>query len=73
MVNVPVRTLVEKLEQVSGDLVELDNYIETKDPRILWTQEEDEILKKNNSAELEVLKRYRGAHTIETRKRYLGL
>ena len=37
MVNYPVKTLVEKLDQVSGDLVELDNYIETKDVRILWT------------------------------------
>ena len=46
MVNVPVKTLAEKLDQLSGDLVELDNYIETKDARMLWTPEEDEILKK---------------------------
>ena len=46
MVNVPVKTLTEKLDQLSGDLVELDNYIETKDARMLWTTEEDEILRK---------------------------
>jgi len=41
MVNIPVKTLIEKLDQLSGDLVELDNYIETKDARLLWTNEED--------------------------------
>lgn len=46
MVNVPVETLTEKLDQLSGDIVELDNYIETKDARMLWTSEEDEILRK---------------------------
>ena len=71
MVNVPVKTLAEKLDQLSGDLVELDNYIETKDARMLWTEEEDEILRKGGP-ELEILKRYRGSG-IETRKRYLGL
>ena len=46
MVNVPVKSLTEKLDQLSGDLVALDHYIETKDARLLWTSEEDEILKK---------------------------
>lgn len=46
MVNVSVKTLTERLDQLSGDLVALDNYIETKDARLLWTAEEDEILKK---------------------------
>ena len=46
MVNIPVKTLAEKLDKLSGDLVELDNYIETKDARMLWTEEEDEILRK---------------------------
>lgn len=41
MVNMPIKTLLEKLDQVSGDLVELDTYIETKDSRILWSAEED--------------------------------
>ena len=49
MVNVPVKTLTEKLDQLSGDLVALDNYIETKDARLLWTPEEDEILKKGGA------------------------
>lgn len=37
MVNVPVQYLIEKLDQVSGDLVTLDRYIETKDQRLLWS------------------------------------
>ena len=51
--------------------MELDNYIETKDARMLWTEEEDDILKKGG-AELEILKRYKGSG-VETRKKYLGL
>ena len=71
MVNVPVKTLVEKLDQVSGDLVQLDNYIETKDARLLWTAEEDEILRRGGP-ELDILRKYRG-NTVEVRKKYLGL
>lgn len=71
MVNVPVRTLAGKLDQLSGDLVALDNYIETKDARMLWTEEEDEVLRKGGP-ELEILKRYRGAG-VEARRKYLGL
>jgi hypothetical protein len=41
MVNVPIKTLAEKLDQLSGDLVELDNYIESKDVKKLWSPEED--------------------------------
>jgi len=37
MVNVPVKDLLEKLDKLSGDLVSLDNYIETKDDRLLWS------------------------------------
>jgi hypothetical protein len=37
MVNVPIKTLLEKLDQVSGDFVQLDNYIETKDNKLLWS------------------------------------
>ncbi len=39
MVNIPIKTLASKLDQLSGDLVALDNYIETKDARMLWTEE----------------------------------
>lgn len=49
----------------------LDNYIETKDARLLWTSEEDEILKKGGP-ELELLRKYRG-NQVETRRKYLGL
>jgi len=37
MVNIPVKELLEKLDKLSGDLVSLDNYIETKDDRLLWS------------------------------------
>lgn len=72
MVNVPVKTLTEKLDQLSGDLVALDHYIETKDARLLWTPEEDELLKRGGP-ELEILRRYRGVADVDTRKKYLGL
>lgn len=49
MVNIPVRDLLEKLDKLSGDLVALDSYIETKDERILWSFEEDEILRKGGA------------------------
>jgi hypothetical protein len=71
MVNMSVNSLLEKLDQVSGDVVELDSYIETKDPRILWTPEEDEILAKGG-VELELLRKYRGV-AVEKRRKYLGL
>ena len=71
MVDIPIKTLLEKLDQVSGDLVELDKYVETKDARLLWTAAEDEILRKKGP-ELEILKRYRGS-AIESRKKYLGI
>lgn len=37
IVNIPVKDLLEKLDKLSGDLVALDNYIETKDDRLLWS------------------------------------
>ncbi len=49
MVNIPVKDLLEKLDKLSGDLVALDNYIETKDERFLWSFEEDEILRKGGA------------------------
>lgn len=49
MVNIPVRDLLEKLDKLSGDLVALDTYIETKDDRLLWSFEEDEILRKGGA------------------------
>jgi hypothetical protein len=39
---------------------------------MLWSAEEDEILKKGGP-ELELLKRYRGNEGVEIRKKYLGL
>ncbi len=39
MVNIPVKDLLEKLDKLSGDLVSLDSYIETKDDRLLWSFE----------------------------------
>lgn len=38
---------------------------------MLWTGEEDEILRKGGR-ELEILKRYRGS-SVDARKKYLGI
>lgn len=38
---------------------------------MLWTPEEDEILRKGGP-ELEILRRYRGAK-VEVRRKYLGI
>jgi len=46
MVNISNKVLLEKLDQLSGDFLALDNYIETKDSKLLWSAEEDEILRK---------------------------
>jgi hypothetical protein len=63
MVKIPPRALIEKLDQLSGSFVDLDDYLETRDSRMLWTTEEDEILKKGG-IELELLKRYRGSQSV---------
>ena len=46
MVNIPNKVLLEKLDQLSGDFLQLDNYIESKDNKLLWSSEEDDILRK---------------------------
>jgi len=71
MVNIPIKTLLERLDQVSGDFIQLDNFIETKDSKLLWSQEEDEILRKGG-VEVELLRKYRGA-SVDARKKYLGI
>lgn len=71
MVNVPIKTLLERLDQVSGDFTQLDNFIETKDSKLLWSPEEDEILRKGG-VEVELLRKYRGA-AVDARKKYLGI
>lgn len=71
MVNVPCKTLLERLDQVSGDFIQLDNFIETKDSKLLWSPEEDEILR-NGGVEVELLRKYRGA-AVDARKKYLGI
>lgn len=71
MVNIPIKTLLERLDQVSGDFLQLDNYIETKDSKLLWSQEEDEILRKGG-VEVELLRKYRGT-AVDARKKYLNI
>lgn len=71
MVNVPIKTLLERLDQVSGDFLQLDNYLETKDSKLLWSAEEDDILRKGG-VEVELLRKYRGTG-VEARRKYLGL
>lgn len=72
MVNVPIPYLIEKLDQASGDLVTLDRYIETKDQRLLWSEEDDQVLLRGG-VELQVLRRYRGDKDVEKRRAYLGI
>ena len=71
MVNIPIKTLLERLDQVSGDFYQLDAFIESKDSKLLWSAEEDEILRKGG-VEVELLKKYRG-DTLDARKKYLGI
>lgn len=60
------------MDKTSGDLIALDRYIETKDERLLWTDQEDQLIKGGGS-ELEALKRYRTEKDIHSRKSYLGI
>jgi hypothetical protein len=71
MVGVPIKILLERLDQVSGDFLQLDNFIETKDSKILWSAEEDDILRKGG-IEVDLLRKYRGAG-VDARKKYLGI
>lgn len=71
MVNIPIKSLLEKLDQVSGDFTQLDAYIESKDNKLLWSPEEDDILRKGG-VEVDLLRKYRG-DTLDARKKYLGL
>jgi hypothetical protein len=71
MVSVPIKTLLERLDQVSGDFTQLDNFIESKDSKLLWSAEEDEILRKGG-VEVDLLRKYRGS-AVDARKKYLGI
>ena len=71
MVNIPIKTLLERLDQVSGDFTQLDAFIENKDSKTLWSHEEDEILRKGG-AEVDLLRKYRG-EAVDARRKYLGL
>jgi hypothetical protein len=71
MVNVPIKTLLERLDQVSGDFIQLDNFVESKDSKLLWSAEEDEILRKGG-VEVELLRKYRGP-AVDARRKYLGI
>lgn len=72
VVGMPVKALLEKLDEVSGDLIALDKYVETRDARLLWSEEDDKILAKGG-VELQVLKKYRGEKEIQKRRAYLGI
>jgi len=51
--------------------LQLDNFIETKDTKILWSPEEDDILRKGG-VEVDLLRKYRGVG-VDARKKYLGI
>lgn len=44
-VNIPISELLLYLDKTSGDLVALDRYIETRDERLLWSDQEDFLVK----------------------------
>lgn len=71
MVNVPIKVLLERLDQVSGDFTQLDNFVESKDSKLLWSSEEDDILRKGG-VEVELLRKYRGS-AVDARRKYLGI
>ena len=70
-VNIPIPELLIYLDKTSGDLTALDRFIETRDERLLWTDQEDQLIKSGGS-ELEALKKYRTERDIQARKAYLG-
>lgn len=72
MTNTPIQTLTDKLDQLSGNLEDLNKYIESKDARMLWTKEEDEVLRRGGK-EVDLLQRYRGEKNLVARRKYLGL
>lgn len=73
MVGVPIKTLLQKLDEASGDFVILDNFIQKQeDGKNLWTAEEDEILKRGG-VEMDLLIKYKSESSVNQRKKYLGL
>lgn len=64
------KEVLELLEKVSGNAKDLIEYLNTKDEKILWTKEEDEILKKIKSKEdfaLKLIIHYKGKENIKKR------
>lgn len=69
-VGLTIPELLGYLDRASGDLIALDRFIETRDERLLWSEEEDALIKAGG-ASLEALKRYRAEKEIQARKAYL--
>ena len=49
-VSIPISELLYYLDKTSGDLIALDRYIETRDERLLWSEQEDLLVKTGGSS-----------------------
>lgn len=74
--KLPKKELIEKCHQLSGDLGLLDEYLSNKKEGLLWSEEEDDILKNIKSREAKELKlliKTKGLDNVKRRIAYLEL
>lgn len=70
------KEILELLEKVSGNGKDLIEYLNTKDEKILWTKDEDEILKSLKSKDdfaLKLITHYKGKENIKKRLAFKSL
>ena len=72
MVGIPIKRLLQLLDQLSGDLVQLDKFVDTRDVKLLWSKEEDAVLEKRDDLEMFFLRQHRGADVVARRLKYLS-
>ena len=59
------------VNQVSWDLEDLEEYLETGDEKILWNHQEDEDLLNKNATALRYLKILKGEARMKRRREFL--
>lgn len=69
--NIPLNEIVVIFKKVSNDFGDLENYLENKDTRILWNEEEDKDLLENDPTAIKYLKKMKGEASIKRRRDYL--
>jgi len=69
--QVSLETLYETSRQVSDDLEDLEKYLQTQDPNILWNEEEDQDVLQNNQTALKYLRLLKGPERVQKRIQYL--